>query len=76
MQYKRLPNKTLKQFADITQILIPSLSDILSGGRGISKSRALQLEKASKKLGYSFTAYDWMFNPLEIRQQLLKETAA
>ncbi len=38
------------------------------------RARCLVLEKASKELGYNFSASDWMFNPEKIRKTLIDQT--
>lgn len=47
-----------------------NLSLILNGKRGISKKRAIEFESICKRLGYNFTAQDWIFEPAKIKKQL------
>ena len=40
----------------------------------MSKQRAIELGEASKKLGYDFTAADWMYGSKKVRQCLIAWT--
>lgn len=72
----RIPNNTLKQFVEVTGISVVLLCDYLAERRNMSKARALELGCASKKLGYDFTASDWMFSPEKIKQALTSQEVA
>ena len=69
-----LPRGILINFADKTGILTNNISSYLSGNRPMSKKRAITLEKASKDLGFEFTAEDWLFRPKKIKNELIKSS--
>lgn len=51
------------KLAELAEIKQTNLSEILHRKRGVSKYRAILLEKTSKKvLGFSIPFYDWIFN--------------
>ncbi len=68
---KRIANNILKQFEKVTGISTILLCDYLAGRRNMSKQRAIILAEASKRLGYNFTAADWMFHPKKIKTTLI-----
>jgi len=74
---KRLPNKILPQFEQKTGIKAKFISAYLSvkDPANPGRKRCLILEKASKELGYNFTAADWMFNPGKIKKELFQTSA-
>jgi len=61
----------LKPFEKQTGISTNLISGYLRGKRSMSKTRSIIFENASKKLGYNFTAADWMFHPDKIKQALI-----
>ncbi len=67
----RLHYGALKPFEKQTGISANLISGYLCGKRPMSKTRSIIFENASKKLGYDFTAADWMFRPDKIKQALL-----
>ena len=73
---KRIPNKILPEFEKATGIKARFISAYLSEGDPAmpGRKRCMALAKASKKLGYNFTASDWMFDPEKIKQALINQT--
>ncbi|WP_320043215.1 hypothetical protein [uncultured Desulfobacter sp.] len=74
---KRIPNNILPKFEKETGIKAKFISAYLSEKDKVmpGRKRCLSLEKASQKLGYNFTASDWMFNPDKIKQALINQTS-
>lgn len=73
---KRIPKNILPKFEKETGIKAKYISAYLSKKDKVmpGRERCLSLEKASKKLGYNFTASDWMFNPEKIKQALINQS--
>jgi hypothetical protein len=69
---KRIPNGILPKFEKKTGIQAKFISAYLSDKDPAKpgRKRCILLAKASKNLGYNFTAADWMFNPKKIRTVL------
>ena len=70
---KRIPNNILPKFEKVTGIKAKFISAYLSEIDPVTpgRKRCLALERASRNLGYSFTASDWMFNPRKIKEALI-----
>lgn len=78
---KRIPNNILPEIEKHTGIKAKVISGYLSSKDPAmpGRNRCLILAEASRKLGYDFSAADWMFNPKKIKQSLInqqKENAA
>lgn len=78
---KRIPKNILPLFEKETGIKAKVISAYLSEKDPAmpGRERCISLANASKKIGYDFSASDWMFNPGKIREALLnqpKENAA
>ncbi len=69
---KRIPNGILPKFEIKTGIQAKFISAYLSDKDPAKpgRKRCMLLAKASKDLGYGFTAVDWMFSPEKIRTAL------
>jgi len=67
----RLQKGTLKPFEELTGISANQISAYLNQRADMSKARSLVFEKASRDLGYDFTAADWMFDSQRVRQSLI-----
>ena len=74
---KRIPNKILPEFEKATGIKARFISAYLSDRDPAmpGRKRCIALAKASKNLGYNFTASDWMFNPEKIKQALINKAS-
>lgn len=70
----RLQKGTLTPFVKATGISANQISAYLGGRESMSKSRSFKFAQASKKLGYDFSAADWMFNPEKIKQALAHQS--
>ena len=66
-----LPSGVLNFISKITGLPKQHISDYLNGRRNMSKSRAIELEKNTLKLGTIFSRENWMFSPEKIKQALL-----
>ena len=68
---------TITDIANKAGISKAYLSELLNGKKkNPSTDVVMRLEKASKKLGFGFTASDWMFNPSRIKCELMAQKAA
>lgn len=72
---KRIPNNILPKIAKESGIKAKFISAYLSETDPVKpgRQRCLILAKASQRLGYDFTAADWMFNSKKIRQALINQ---
>ena len=70
---KRIPKSVLPKFEKKTGIKAKFISAYLNDKDPVKpgRKRCLVLADASKKLGYNFSAADWMFNPKKIRTELI-----
>ncbi len=73
---KRIPKNILPQFEKETGIKAKVISAYLSDKDPAmpGRERCISLAQASRKLGYNFSAPDWMFNPGKIKQVLINQT--
>ncbi len=74
---KRIPKNILPQFEQETGIKAKVISAYLSDKDPAmpGRKRCISLAQASKKLGYDFSASDWMFKPEAIKQTLINKAS-
>lgn len=73
---KKLPHGILEKISAITNLPMKHISDYLNKHRGMSKERAIFLEKTTLPLGNIFTKENWMFSPEKIKLELVNSESS